>query len=552
MCGITFIYHSNKLKNAREIALEMSKIIRHRGPDDSSIISTSSVTMTQERLSIVGVKNGRQPIQSSNGNVLLVANGEIYNHKALRQKYINSYNFKTKSDCEVIIPLFLDYGENIFEKLSGMYAFAIYDEQKDSYLIARDPIGIIPLYYGFDKYGVLYVASEMKALQASCEVIFDFPPGHYIFSKESLQPKKYFKRNWYYYEHVKGNPVDIPDIRYSLEKAIKKQMDCEVSFGVLLSGGLDSSIISAVSQKVRLQQGSEPLHSFSVGIKGSPDLQAAKEVADYIGTIHHEINFNVQEGIDAIRDVIFHLETYDITTIRAATPMYLMARKIKAMGIKMVLSGEGSDEIFGGYLYFHKAPNAKEFHEETVRKIENLHKFDCLRSNKSMAAWGIECRVPFLDKEFIDDAMSIDPQAKLCGGGTIEKRILREAFKDMLPNKIVWRQKEQFSDGVGYSWIEGVKDFMEDKISDLEIKNTHSRFPINTPLTKEGYFYRVIFESNFKSISAALCVPHGKTIACSTPNAISWDRSFKYSMDPSGRSIKNVHVENLIQNKEAV
>lgn len=552
MCGIIAIYHQNKLQHADQIALELAKTIRHRGPDDSSVLSLNNITLAHERLSVVGVESGRQPITSADDSIALVANGEIYNHRQIRTDFEDSYAFKTTSDSEVLLPLFQAYGFDMFDHLNGMYGFVIYNDTTGECLVARDPIGIIPLYYGYDENDMLYIASEMKAISAVCDVVSEFPPGHYMLANSSTEPERFYKPSWREFDNVSENTSSAVQIRESLSAAIRSHMDCEVGYGVLLSGGLDSSIISAVAQKITKEQGKKPLHSFSVGLSGSPDLVAAKEVAEHIGTLHHEVTFTVDEGIKAMEDVIYHLETYDITTIRAATPMYLMARKIKSLGLKVVLSGEGSDELFGGYLYFHKAPNAREFHEETVRKLEQLSKYDCLRSNKAMSAWGIESRVPFLDNEFINVAMTQNPLAKMCGNGVIEKRILREAFEDLLPQSIAWRQKEQFSDGVGYSWIDGLKDYVDTVVTDLQLKNAHLQFPANTPLTKEGFYYRSIFEAKFKNNSAVLCVPHGKTIACSTPNAILWDKAFQESADPSGRSVKSVHEEHSVILEEAV
>lgn len=552
MCGIIGIYHKNKEGNYDELAVNLSKKLRHRGPDDSSVMTLGNMTLAHERLSIVGVESGRQPITSNNNNLILVANGEIYNHQEIRKSFKGTYNFVTESDSEVLLPLYDKYGTDMFNYLNGMYGFVIYDQDNDTYLVGRDPIGIIPLYYGYDSNDDFFVSSELKAISDVCEVVSEFPPGHYLISNDDSGPAPYFKPSWKEFKNVSENESSVETIKSALTSAIKSHMACEVEYGVLLSGGLDSSIISAVAQKLTIEQGKEPLHSFSVGLKGSPDLIAAREVSEHIGTKHHEIIFTVEEGIKAIQDVIYHLETYDITTIRAATPMYLMARKIKSLGLKVVLSGEGSDELFGGYLYFHKAPNAREFHEETVRKLEQLSKYDCLRSNKAMAAWGIESRVPFLDKDFIDVAMTQNPLSKMCGQGVIEKKVLREAFDDLLPSHIVWRQKEQFSDGVGYSWIDGLKEFVETAISDLQLINANLCFPVNTPLTKEGYYYRKIFESKFSNNSAVLCVPHGKTIACSTPNAILWDKSFQDSADPSGRSVQSVHSNQSIDFKEAI
>ena len=462
------------------------------------------------------------------------------------------YPFKTRSDCEVILPLFQQKGVDFIDELEGMFAFILYDEEQDAYLIARDHIGIIPLYTGYDEHGNFYVSSEMKALAGVCKTISEFPPGHYLWSKEG-KITKYYKRDWMEYDNVKDNTSDLEELKVAFEKAVKSHMMSDVPYAVLLSGGLDSSLVSAVAAQYVAKRVEDEdktdawwprLHSFAVGLEGAPDLKAAKKVADMIGTVHHEIHFTIQEGLDAIRDVIYHLETYDTTTIRAATPMYLMTRKIKAMGIKMVLSGEGSDEIFGGYLYFHKAPNAKEFHEETVRKLDRLHMFDCARANKATSAWGVEARVPFLDKNFIDVAMRLNPQDKMCLDGKMEKWILRKAFDngDTLPAEVLWRQKEQFGDGVGYSWIDSIRDFVEKEVSDQQLATSEFRFPVNTPDTKEGYYYRTIFESYFPQESAARCVPGGKSIACSTVEALEWDESFKNNADPSGRSMKGVHA----------
>ena len=465
MCGIVCAFNTSGDKLLRTRVLEMAKTIRHRGPDWSGIYSNKNAIIAHERLAIVDPSSGQQPLFSQDDRYILAANGEIYNHKELRDQFPD-YKFSTKSDCEVILPLYEKYGPDFLDKLNGIFAFTIYDSNKDEYFIARDHMGIIPLYIGWDKKNVFYVSSELKALEGQCEKIELFPPGQYLISSEN-KFKKWYVRDWEYFENVKSLESDITKLRESLEDAVKRQLMSDVPYGVLLSGGLDSSITSAIAKKYSekrietddTQRAWWPqLHSFSVGLKGSPDLAAARKVANHIGTVHHEIIFTIQEGLDAIKDVIYNLETYDITTVRASTPMYLMARVIKSMGIKMVLSGEGADELFGGYLYFHKAPSPKDFHEETVRKLNKLHMYDCLRANKSLAAWGVEGRVPFLDKEFIDVAMSLNPKDKMINGERMEKWILRKAFEEYLPKEILWRQKEQFSDGVGYSWIDTLKE----------------------------------------------------------------------------------------------
>ena len=552
MCGIFGILDiKTDVSELRTQALELTKTLRHRGPDWSGIWNNDNTILCHERLAIVDVDTGAQPLISDNGHQALAVNGEIYNHKQLAKELDTPYNFKTRSDCEVILPLYQQRGVEFIDDLQGMFAFILYDEKEDAYLIARDHIGIIPLYTGYDEHGNFYVASEMKALAPVCKTISEFPPGHYMWSKTG-EMVKYYKRDWMEYDAVKDNESNIEELRVAFEKAVKSHMMSDVPYAVLLSGGLDSSLVSAVAAKYVAKRVEDEdksdawwprLHSFAVGLEGAPDLVAAQKVAEMIGTVHHEIHFTIQEGLDAIRDVIYHLETYDTTTIRAATPMYLMTRKIKAMGIKMVLSGEGSDEIFGGYLYFHKAPNAREFHEETVRKLDRLHMFDCARANKATSAWGVEARVPFLDKEFMDVAMRLNPKDKMCGNGKMEKYILREAFDngDTLPPEVLWRQKEQFGDGVGYSWIDSIKDFVANEVSDQQLASAEFRFPINTPDTKEGYYYRTIFEGYFPQETAARCVPGGKSIACSTVEALEWDESFKNNADPSGRSMQGVH-----------
>ncbi|UKK51167.1 asparagine synthase B [Prevotella sp. E13-17] len=586
MCGIVGIFRSTTQdgacqgKNAkeqmpalREKALKMSQKIRHRGPDWSGIYSGGSAILAHERLSIVDPESGKQPLFSPDGKQILAVNGEIYNHQEIRRRYAGKYDFQTGSDCEVILALYREKGINFLEDLNGIFAFALYDEEKDTFLIARDPIGVIPLYIGYDADGTIYVASELKALEGQCERYEPFLPGHYYYSADPGM-KRYYKRDWFEYDAVKNNPASVTAIHDALEAAVKRQLMSDVPYGVLLSGGLDSSVISAIAEKyseMRIEDNSQSkaywprLHSFAVGLKGAPDLAKAKMVADHIGTVHHEINYTIQEGLDAIRDVIYFIETYDVTTVRASTPMYLLARVIKSMGIKMVLSGEGADEIFGGYLYFHKAPTAKDFHEETVRKLSKLHLYDCLRANKSLSAWGVEGRVPFLDKEFLDVAMRTNPEAKMCNphltsprggndalkvsprgdleGVSIEKRIVREAFADMLPEAVVWRQKEQFSDGVGYSWIDTLKEMTAAAVSDEQMAHAAERFPINPPKNKEEYYYRSIFAEHFPSDSAALSVPSEASVACSTAIALEWDEAFKNMNDPSGRAVKGVHEQ---------
>ena len=552
MCGIVSIFNIKKQTHElREKALRMSQKIRHRGPDWSGIYCGGSAILAHERLSIVDPESGGQPLFSPDRKVVLAVNGEIYNHQEIRRQYAGRYDFQTGSDCEVILALYRDKGIDFLEDISGIFAFALYDEEKDAFLIARDPIGVITLYIGYDSDGTVYVASELKALEGQCERYEPFLPGHYYWSKEPGM-KRYYHRDWFEYDAVKNNEASVDAIRDTLKDSVRRQLMSDVPYGVLLSGGLDSSVISAIAEKFsehRIEDNSQTraywprLHSFAVGLKGAPDLAKAKLVADHIGTVHHEINYTIQEGLDAIRDVIYFIETYDVTTVRASTPMYLLARVIKSMGIKMVLSGEGADEVFGGYLYFHKAPSAKAFHEETVRKLSKLHYYDCLRANKSLSAWGVEGRVPFLDKEFLDVAMRTNPDAKMCPGSTIEKKIVREAFADMLPAEIAWRQKEQFSDGVGYSWIDTLKKITSEAVSDEQMSHAAERFPINPPLNKEEYYYRSIFAEHFPSESAALSVNQEASVACSTAIALEWDAAFKNMNDPSGRAVKGVHEQ---------
>ena len=552
MCGIVGIFDiKEQSSELRKKALRMSQKIRHRGPDWSGIYCGSHAILCHERLSIVDPQSGKQPLYSPDGKQVLAVNGEIYNHQQIRQETASEYEYQTGSDCEVILALYRAHGINFLERLSGIFAFALYDEERDEYLIARDPIGVIPLYIGHDKDGKTYVASELKALEGFCDEYEPFLPGHYLYSREGVM-RRWYTRDWMEYDAVKDNPADIDKLRVGLQEAVKQQLMSDVPYGVLLSGGLDSSIISAIAQKYaakRVEDGGQTgawwprLHSFAVGLKGAPDLEKARCVAEHIGTVHHEINYTIQEGLDAIRDVIYFTETYDVTTVRASTPMYLLARVIKSMGIKMVLSGEGADEIFGGYLYFHKAPSTQAFHEETVRKLSKLHWYDCLRANKSLSAWGVEGRVPFLDRDFLDIAMRLNPQAKMCPGDVMEKKILRKAFADMLPEEIAWRQKEQFSDGVGYSWIDTLKKITSEQVSDEQMAHAAERFPIHTPLCKEEYFYRSIFEEHFPSKSAALSVNQEASVACSTAIALEWDAAWKEMNDPSGRAVAGVHQQ---------
>ncbi|SBV94760.1 asparagine synthase B [uncultured Dysgonomonas sp.] len=552
MCGFVGVFDlTQNIDVLRGQVLRMAKKIRHRGPDWSGVYCGSKSILAHERLSIVGVDSGKQPLYSKDKKLVLAVNGEIYNHKEIRNRY-SDYEFLTHSDCEVILALYKDKGADLFEDLNGIFAFALYDVEKDLILIGRDHMGIIPLYMGYDDYGQFYVASELKALEGVCPNIQEFLPGHYIFSGDGTALKQWYKRDWMEYDNVKDNKSDVEELRISLEAAVHRQLMSDVPYGVLLSGGLDSSIISAVAKRYaarRIEDDNKTeawwpqLHSFAVGLKDAPDLIAARKVAEYIGTVHHEINFTVEEAIDALSDVIYHIETYDVTTVRASTPMYLLARFIKSMGVKMVLSGEGSDELFGGYLYFHKAPDAKALHEETVRKLDRLHLYDCLRANKSLAAWGVEGRVPFLDKEFMDVAMRLNPQDKMCGNGKIEKHILRKAFEDYLPASVAWRQKEQFSDGVGYNWIDTLREVADKKVSDRQMEHAAERFPINPPMSKEEYWYRTMFEEHFPSASAAHTVPSVPSVACSTATALEWDASFKNRVDPSGRAVKAVHSE---------
>lgn len=562
MCGIACIFNiKEQTPELRQKALTMAKRIRHRGPDWSGIYCGGSAILAHERLSIVDPQSGGQPLYSPDRRQVLAVNGEIYNHRDLRADFAGEYQFQTGSDCEVILALYRRYGTDFIERLSGIFAFALYDEERDEFLIARDPIGVIPLYIGRDADGTLYCASELKALEGLCDEYEPFLPGHYYWSREG-EMRRWYRRDWTDYDAVRDRYASLPadeawqaqvaDVRTALEAAVRRQLMSDVPYGVLLSGGLDSSVISAVARLYadrRIETDGQQaawwpqLHSFAVGLKGAPDLEKARLVAEHIGTVHHEIHYTIQEGLDAIRDVIYYIETYDVTTVRASTPMYLLARVIKSMGIKMVLSGEGADEVFGGYLYFHKAPNAQAFHEETVRKLSKLHLYDCLRANKSLSAWGVEGRVPFLDKEFLDVAMRLNPAAKMCPGHTIEKKIVREAFAQLLPEAVAWRQKEQFSDGVGYSWIDTLKAVTAAAVTDEQMAHAAERFPINPPQNKEEYYYRSIFEEHFPSASAARSVPSVPSVACSTAEALAWDASFRNLNDPSGRAVAGVHEQ---------
>ena len=550
MCGFIGIFDSRAgRQETREKGLKMSSRIRHRGPDWSGVYSSERCTLCHERLAIVDPLSGGQPLYSPDRKQILAVNGEIYNHKSIREEFKGRYEFQTGSDCEVILALYREYGNAFLDRLNGIFAFALYDEEKQCYLIARDPIGVIPLFIGFDECGTVYVASEMKALEGMCERYEPFLPGHLYDSREGVM-RRWYERDWFEYDAVKDSTLDPSLLRSGLEDAVRRQLMSDVPYGVLLSGGLDSSVISAIaskfsSRRIETEGKSEAwwprLHSFAIGLKGAPDLEKARVVAEHIGTVHHEVNYTVQEGLDALRDVIYHIETYDVTTVRASTPMYLLARYIRSMGIKMVLSGEGADEVFGGYLYFHKAPDARAFHEETVRKLGKLHLYDCLRANKTLLAWGVEGRVPFLDKEFLDIAMRINPEKKMCPGKEIEKKVVREAFSDMLPESVAWRQKEQFSDGVGYSWIDSLKEMTSKAVSDEQMKHAAERFPIHTPMNKEEYYYRSIFSELFPSNSAALSVPSVPSVACSSAEALQWDPSFKGVNDPSGRAVTDIH-----------
>ncbi|HEX5009715.1 MAG TPA: asparagine synthase B [Planctomycetota bacterium] len=551
MCGIFCLFDlpAGQSGAARDLALQQARLLRHRGPDWSGLWAGERAVMAHERLSIVDVLHGAQPLRSADGQLVLAVNGEIYNHLELRRELGPHATFQTDSDCEVILPLYASDGPRLVHRLRGMFAFALFDAASGDWLVARDPVGIIPLYMGRRADGSLAVASEMKALLAACESIEEFPPGH-VMTRRDAAPVRYWTRDWFDFDGVPDRAVSSGTIRDALSESVHSHLMTDVPYGVLLSGGLDSSVIGVLAARYasrRIESGDAEaawwprLHSYAIGLSGSPDLAAAQRAAQAIGTVHHGFEFTVQEGLDALRDVIWHIESFDTTTVRASTPMYLMARRIRATGVKMVLSGEGSDEIFGGYLYFHKAPSARAFHEELVRKLQLLHLYDCLRANKSMAAWGIEARVPFLDTRFLDVAMRMPARQKMVAPGGMEKQILREAFRGALPDEILWRQKEQFSDGVGYSWIDSLKAHAEARVSDRHLAEAGERFPVGTPLTKESYLYRALFEELFPHPSAAACVPCGPSVACSSPAALAWDPSFAGNADPSGRAVKGVH-----------
>ena len=550
MCGIFALLDIQGSPDAaRELAVRQARLLRHRGPDWSGVYADDRAVLAHERLAIVDVMHGAQPLRSRDGVLVLAVNGEIYNHAELRNALPQPWDFLTDSDCEVILPLYHQRGTGFMNDLRGMFAFVLHDTISGRWMIGRDPIGVIPLYVGRLADGTLAVASEMKALVSCCTQVREFPPGHYQTNTDEA-PVRYYDPSWKEFSAVADHEADIVALREALTDSVRAHLMSDVPYGVLLSGGLDSSVIAALAVSMadkRVETGSEErawwprVHSFAIGLEGSPDLAAAEKAAKALGTVHHAFHFTVQEGIDALRDVIWHIETYDVTSIRASTPMYLMARRIRAMGVKMVLSGEGSDEIFGGYLYFHKAPNAEAFHEELVRKLDMLHLFDCLRANKSMAAWGVEARVPFLDRKFLDIAMNIHARHKMSRPGRIEKAILRESFDGWLPNEILWRQKEQFSDGVGYSWIDSLKAWAEARVTDRQMSEAAERFPIGTPKTREAYLYRSIFDELFPLPSAAACVPGGPSVACSTPAALLWDPSLAAVIDPSGRAVRGVH-----------
>ncbi|GAQ83888.1 asparagine synthetase [Klebsormidium nitens] len=551
MCGIVAVLGSQDTSASRRIQIvDCARKLRHRGPDWSGIHHSGNNFLAHERLAIIDPASGDQPLYSEDKSIVVTVNGEIYNHEQLKKGLTGEHMYRTGSDCEVIPHLYEEVGEDVASLLDGMFSFVLLDNKTGNFMAARDPIGITPLYMGWGRDGSVWFASEMKALTSECDQFQEFPPGH-IYSSKQGGLRRYYTPPWFD-EHIPSGPLDLTALRVAFEKAVVKRLMTDVPFGVLLSGGLDSSLVASVASRhlaeTKAAVWGPKLHTFSVGLPGSPDLKAAREVADILGTDHHELTFSVQDGLDALSEVIYHIETYDVTTIRASTPMFLMSRKIRAIGVKMVLSGEGSDEIFGGYLYFHKAPNKEEFHKETCRKIKALHMYDCLRANKSTSAWGIEARVPFLDKEFIDVAMAIDPQHKMAQnfkGKPIEKFIIRKAFdtpeNPFLPEHILYRQKEQFSDGVGYSWIDGLKDFAEKQVTDQMMQHAEKAFPVNSPTTKEGYYYRTLFEKHFPQHAAALTVPGGPSVACSTAAAIEWDKAWANMLDPSGRAATGVH-----------
>lgn len=552
MCGILGIFDLEPgadLRSLRRTALARSALQRHRGPDWSGVHADEGAILVHERLAIVDPAGGAQPIRSADGAIVLAVNGEIYNHRTLEAGLTDPYPFQSRSDCEVINALYRTEGPGFLSRLNGIFAFALWDREQRRYLIARDPVGVCPLYWGRDAEGHRWVASEMKTLAGICADLEVFPPGHW-FDSETGALQRYHEPRWRDHQVTRGVQVDPTTLREALEQAVHRQLMSDVPYGVLLSGGLDSAVVATCAARFARHRVEEDdrteawwprLHSFAIGLHGAPDLQAAQVAAEAIGTVHHAFEFTVEEGLDALPEVIRHIESYDVTTVRASTPMFLLARRIRAMGIKMVLSGEGSDEIFGGYLYFHKAPSAQAFHEETVRKLDALHLYDCLRANKSMAAWGIEARVPFLDLEFLDLAMGMDAEQKEVLSGRIEKQVLRDAFRGLLPEEILWRQKEQFSDGVGYGWIDALKVHAAQQMSDAELSEAETRYPVNSPTTKEGLVYRRLFESIYPGDACAATVPGGKSIACSSPAALAWDAAFASAADPSGRAVAGVH-----------
>ena len=556
MCGIVAVINSTEnLDLLRPRIISHAKLLRHRGPDWSGIHvqhfpgTGKTNVLAHERLAIVDPEGGAQPLFNEEGNLALAVNGEIYNHEDLQTTMQKKHSFATHSDCEIIIHLYEEKGAELVNDLDGVFAFVLSDEKTGKFIAARDPIGVVPLFWGWGPDGSTWFASEMKALKDVCQQFEPFPPGH-VFANGEL--KRYYDPKWRHTDTVPTDSLDVNKLKKSFEDAVVKRMMCDVPFGVLLSGGLDSSLVSSIVSRhseMRIEDHEKSrawwprIHSFCIGLEGAPDFENARKVAEFLGTVHHEYTYTLQEGLDALSDVIYHIETFDVTTVRASTPMYLMARKIKAMGIKMVFTGEGADEVFGGYLYFHKAPNSEEFYKETVRKVEKLHYYDCLRANKSMAAWGIEARVPFLDKAFLDIAMNLDPKYKMIdkANGRMEKYLMRSAFdnpeKPYLPKSILWRQKEQFSDGVGYGWIDGLKDYAESKVSDEMFKNRKYRFPVNTPESKEAYLYRMIFEKHFPEPASIQAVYAEPSIACSTAIALEWEKAWKDKADPSGRAV---------------
>jgi len=543
--------------------------LRHRGPDWSGLYCQGSAIIAHERLGIVDPDSGDQPLFNESRDIVLGVNGEIYNHLELREKLEErapgKHKFLTKSDCECLLHLYAEDGVDFLSKneVCGMYAFCLWDLKKEIFIIARDTVGIIPLYQGWGTDGSVHVASELKALHKACQRYEEFPPGH-VYDSKSDTKKCFYTPCWYNPKVVPSEEIKLAGLREAFERAVISHLMSDVPYGVLLSGGLDSSLIASIMSRHchrriesdgRDQAYWPTLHSFSIGLKGSPDLKAAREVAEFLKTVHHEYVFTPREGLDALSDVIYNIETFDVTTIRASTPMYLMARKIRAQGVKMVLSGEGADEIFGGYLYFHKAPNAEEFHEENVRKVKQLHLYDCLRANKSMMSWGVEARVPFLDRRFMEEAFSFTPKQKMCvdaeGKKRTEKWVLRKAFdfpgsRAYLPSEVLWRQKEQFSDGVGYLWIDSLKEHAEATITDQQMKTASNRFPLKTPRTKEAYMYREIFARHFgENGPAAQCVGWQDSIACSSEVALRWDKAFQGRADASGRAVLGVHEQAL-------